>query len=255
MKRLRDTASNRPLAVLGGRTLKENYEWWLERERRGANSGGPNYVPPPRLPEAPPPAEDGTEREKLRLHLERCGVPERIIDILDGGLTETAAVQSVRAWWGIGGSFKLLHGESRAGKSVAAATVFLRMRNVVRWDGGSREDWDSAECAWVTADELARLGYFSEEAHQLLEHLGRVACVVIDDLGAEMHSESWRATLDSLLSERFGRTRCRTVLTTNLSAKRTSKTEPSPFEQRYGARIARRIRESGSVTAVEREET
>ena len=86
-----------------------------------------------------------------------------------------------------------------------------------------------------------------------MRHLGKVTCLVLDDLGAEMMSESWRATLDSLLAERFGRTRCRTLITTNVSARRPpdNPSSPSPFEERYGARIARRIRESGSVVSVE----
>lgn len=249
MRSIRELCSNRRFDILGGRTMAENFEWWLDRERRGANTGGPNYVRPPPHHEEPP--EEGAEADKLHVHLERCGVPERVAKVLEAGPHPTRALQAVRQWWGVGGSFMLLHGESGGGKSVAAASAFLRMRRVTRWQGGSHEDWDSAECAFETADELARFGYFGEEGHQLLKHLGKVTLLVLDDLGVEMASESWRATLDALLAERFGRTRCRTILTTNVSAARPGKDKPSPFEERYGARIARRIRESGSVVAVE----
>lgn len=245
-------SSNQRFPILGGRTLAENYEWWLDRCRRDANIGGANWVRPPDVVEPGPP-ERGDEDEQLRRHLERCGVPDRIGLILMGKLDETHPVQTVRQWWGLGTSFILIHGATGRGKSVAAASALLRMKRTVRWDGGERTSWDSSECAFETANELAGYGYFSEEGHQLLDHLGKVTCLVLDDLGAEMMSESWRATLDALLSERFGRTRCRTILTTNMSARRPTKDAPSPFEERYGARIARRIRESGTVVAVEAE--
>lgn len=255
MKSIKELAGNKRFAILGNRTMAENYEWWMDRCRRDANIGGKNHVaPPPRDDEFPP--EANTDAEKLHAHLERSGVPDRIAEVLRTGLQPTDAVESVKHWWGFGKSFMLLHGTSGKGKSVAAASAFLKMRRVTRWDGGSHEEWDSVGCAFETAAELARFGYFSDDAHRLLKHLGKVTCLVLDDLGVEMMSESWRATLDSLLAERFGRTYCRTILTTNLSCKksRDKPNEPSAFEERYGARLARRIRESGSVVAVESRE-
>jgi DNA replication protein DnaC len=125
------------------------------------------------------------------------------------------------------------------------------MRRVLRWQDGGYEEWDSAQCAFESAHDLSRVGYFDADGATYFRHLGKVALLVLDDLGAEMLSESWVATLDGLLAERFGRTGCRTVLTTNVSAKRETHNATSAFEQRYGARIARRIRESGNVVAVE----
>ncbi len=250
MKSLKEIAGNKAFAILGGRTMAENYEWWLDRCRRDANHGGANWVRPPEFVEPPKP-EPGDDAEALRRHLERSGCPERIARVLTGALNRTAPVESVRHWWGSTVSFMLLHGVTGKGKTVAAASALLRMRRTVRWDGGQHESWDSHECAFESADELARMGYFGDEQHQILKHLGKVKCLVLDDLGAELMTESWRATLDSLLSERFGRPHCRTLITTNVSARRPSKDVLSPFEERYGARIARRIRESGSVVAVE----
>ena len=250
MRRISELGGNRPLAILGGRTLKENHEWWLDRERRGANSGGPNWVPPPPRADEPPPETDN-EAEALKWHLERCGVPDRIAAVLQAGPSETHAVQAVRQWWGLGRGFMLLHGDTGGGKTVAACSAFLRMRRTVRWRGGEYADWDSADCAFITAGELSRLGYFSDDAKALLEHVGKVTCLVLDDLGAELASESWQATLLDIVAERHGRTRCRTLLTSNVSARRPEAGKPSPFEARYGARIARRIRDSGSVVAVE----
>lgn len=244
---LKEIAGNKRYEILGGRTLAENHEWWLDRCRRDANIGGKNHVPPPPREEYPP--EPGNDAELLRMHLERAVVPDRIANVIHGGLEERDAVQALRRWWGFGKSFALLFGESGGGKSVAAASAFLNMRRVIRWDGGRHEEWDSAECAFQSADELARLSYF--DSTKLLDHLGRITCLVLDDLGVELMTDSWRATLDALLAERFGRTRCRTVLTTNVSARKPGPDKPSPFEVRYGARIARRIRESGVVIAVE----
>lgn len=240
--------SGKHLAILGGRSGRENHEWWLDRCRRDANQGGLNHVAP--VAAAEPPPDPGEAPELLRLHLERSGVPERVADILRGNLDVTPPVRAVRNWWGTGASFLLLHGDTGRGKSVAAASALLEMRRVVRWNGGERSRWDSSECSFESADELARMSYFGEEQHQTMKHLGKVTCLVLDDLGAELMTEGWRATLDALLAERFGRTRCRTVLTTNVSTRRPKDGVPSPFEERYGTRIARRIRESGAVIAV-----
>lgn len=238
------------MAILGGRTMAENHAWWVDRCRRDANIGGVNWVAPEAKPETQSP-EAGDDAELLRLHLERAGIPDRLGSVLRGKLYDTEPVVALRRWWDAGSSFLLLHGETGSGKSVAAASAMLKMRRVVRWDGGQHDGWASSECSFETADALARNSYFGEEAHQLVRHLGRVTCLVIDDLGAELMSEGWRATLDAILAERFGRSRCRTVITTNISAKRPSKDAVSQFEERYGSRIARRIRESGSVVAVE----
>lgn len=252
-------AGGKRLDVLGGRTLKENHAWWLDRERRGANGGwgtrngpGPNYVQPrPRPDDLPPETADPSEA--LRLHLTRCGVPDRVAEVLTAGPDERDAVTVVRHWWGLGQPLLLLHGTTGGGKTVAACTAFLRMRRTVRWEGGAAEDWDSAGCEFVTAGELARGSYFGPEAAEARRHLERVTLLVVDDLGAELMSDGWASNLTELVTHREARAHARTVLTTNVGCRPVAHGRPSPFEARYGSRVARRIRESGAVVHVDPE--
>jgi len=249
MRRLSEIASTARFAILDGRTMRENHEWHLARRAAGTNIGGPNYRPPPPLPAVEPPGDPGGELELLRLHLARAGVPERAAQVLEAP-RDTSAMVAVRAWASLPASFMLLHGDSGAGKTIAACGAFLSVKRTIRWTGGQRTEWHSEACAFQPAAEVAQLGYYSDDAHELLDYLGRVRWLVLDDLGTELKSESWRAELDALVAERHGRLGCKTILTTNLSCKPPAVGKPSPFEERYGARIARRIRESGNVVAV-----
>lgn len=262
MKRLNQLGGNQRFEILGGRTLRENHEWWLDRVRRDANIGGKNHVPPPDRPEALP-AETDDAAQAARTHLNRCGVPPRVAELLcvapepsqgpSRAFSERPAVAVVRGWWGLDLRFLILYGETGTGKTVAACSTFLAMRRTVRWDGGSTEDWDSAACGFWTAAELARGSHFGDEAEELRRHLEGLTLLVIDDLGVELAHEGWQSSLESLIDNRDGRPHSRTVLTTNLSCKRSRRdpNAPSPFEQRYGARIARRIRESGTVMSID----
>lgn len=258
MKRIGELAGNQRLAVLSGRTLKENYEWWLDRERRGANGGhgtrngpGPNYVPPaPRPDDLPPETKD--PQEGLQAHLRRVDVPDHARALLVRGLRPTEAVGAIQGWFDRGKPLALLYGESGSGKTVAACIPFLQLRRTLRWGDGQADDWDSVAGAFWSAVDLARAPLYGKEADALHAHLERVTLLVIDDLGVEPSTEGWHSMLTDLVGQREARERTRTILTTNLSCRRqrSSPDAPSPFEARYGGRIARRIRESGAIIAV-----
>lgn len=235
MKSLREIMqSNKRFAVLGGRTLAENAAHWAEQRAKVAEAcGAPHQV-----------LEDPCD---LPLHLSRCGVPSRLAAVVVAGPRPTSVVRAVKDWIEGDASFLVLHGESGGGKSLAASTVFLAARETIRWNGGEQTKWSSYDCGFLGATELARQSYFDDEGRQLVHHLKRVQLLVLDDLGAELVTAPFLSTLEDVLDARFSDRRKRTVLTTNVSLQRASRETKSDFETRYGARIARRIRESSQI--------
>lgn len=240
-------ASHKRSDALGGRTPEENAAYWRERWAAGTGVVWPDGPRKARAHEIVPEAYD------VREHLGRCAVPSRLVDVIAAGPEQTAVVQATRTWLEGDKSLLLLHGETGGGKSLAAATVFLAARETFHWDGGEVPIWDSAGCMFLAASALSRGSYFDDEGKALVAHAKKVRLLVLDELGAELISAPYMSTFDEILTERFGDRRKRTVLTSNISARRAKEqpTKPSPFEERYGARVARRIRESGTVVAVE----
>lgn len=244
MKSLRDLDfAHRRHAFLGGLTLAECAEKYREQQAAAAAENPP-----------PPPAP--IDELDLPLHLARCGVPDHMASVLVGGAEDTGPVRAVREWMETTAGFLVLHGPSGAGKSLAAATIFLAARDDIRLaDGTIIKRYDSRDCAFVEASMLSRDSYFSPEAREFVALCKKRRLLVLDDLGAEVASGPYLSTLDEIITARFEDRRLRTALTSNVSAQRPSLEKPSPFEERYGARIARRIRESGKVVAVEPRKT
>lgn len=268
-KRLGDIAARdgKRHALLGHWTVAENMACWRRWQESGFEGlGVPHKDATPELkaevyqrwrekdPLAPkgrgqqehePEANIGEKQTAdLDAHLTYIGMPEVTREVLRQGVEERPVVKAVRDWWRTQTRLALLYGESGAGKTVAACVPFLYAKQP--------QFWDSGKCGFISADELARLSYFGAESEQLLRQLSRVRLLVLDDLGAELASDGWKSTLDKLITDREGRKGCRTVITTNLSARRPGPDKASPFEERYGARVARRIRESGKVICAER---
>jgi hypothetical protein len=240
MKSLRELdVSHRRHAFLGGLTLAE----CAEKYRKAQETARAENPPPPPAP---------IDELDLPLHLARSGVPDHMASVLVGGPEDTGPVRAVREWMETTAGFLVLHGPSGAGKSLAAATIFLAARDDIKLaDGTVIKRYDSRECAFVEASMLSRESYFDQEARDFIAICKRRRLLVLDDLGAEVASGPYLSTLDEIITARFEDKRLRTVLTSNVSAARPDRETPSPFEVRYGARIARRIRDSGKVVAVE----
>jgi hypothetical protein len=267
-KSLKEITGDRRFAFLGGRTMRENFEHrnakWvrgegvLAPEPKGSTTPyawwGPRYAghwpadwkQGDPIPKARPVVE--TPRDlaaELETHLTRVGVPIRLANVLRSGLEEREAVRKVREWYASDKSLLLLHGETGVGKSCAAASLFLLTKKPSWVDG--QPEWNSRG-AFADAQDVAS-NLFTDEGKAVLAFLEGAEFVVLDELGVETVSAPWLSALDNLLNKRFGNPRLRTVLATNISAARASVDKPSPFETRYGSRIARRIRESGMVFA------
>src|SRR5882757_7087206 len=144
-------------------------------------------------------------------------IPTRFLDRLVAGAIEPSDAREAT-----GETFDLLvlSGGPGTGKTLAACEW---LRDVKR--GG----W------FVTAALLARYPRYDAKAmHDLLT----CRALVVDDLGCEYMDDkgNFMAVLDEVINARYGE-RLPTLITTNLNA--------DAFKERYGSRIADRIREDG----------
>jgi DNA replication protein DnaC len=128
-------------------------------------------------------------------------------------------------------------GGAGSGKTVAAAECLLRSQ--MRW-GANGETWaySSSEAKFKLASDLARLSYFDSESQRTLGRCERVRWLILDDLGSELVTDTWRSNLSQLVNERNSARR-KTIITTNLPIE--------DFKARYDERIVSRIRGNGVV--------
>lgn len=179
--------------------------------------------------------EEAAERAEAAQHrLQGAGVGSRAAKAWAGSLKGTEAIKAVREWLNGDVCFLLLSGDVGCGKTVAAveaiATHYGRF--------------------WRAAD-ASRLGAFGSEAGEELARMRSASLLVLDDLGTEFLADVWHANFDALVDYRYSEKK-RTLLTTNLA--------PELFRERYGTRVADRIRHDGTVfrcgsTSMRRQQT
>lgn len=179
-------------------------------------------------------------KEAQRRELAALGLSEKDHELLSSGVvTETLAVQAVRS---SGVRLTALSGGPGSGKTTAGA-VWLADLVMERssWSGidGALPAF-RAKAMFVTAAKLSRWPRYDDDA---MNRILKSTRLVIDDLGAEYvdKSGSYLSLLDEVINERYANKRA-TLLTTNLRA--------DEFKDRYGERIADRIREVGKFVVV-----
>lgn len=141
-------------------------------------------------------------------------------------LRETAAIEGVRQREREGQTFLVLCGPVGVGKTFAAQLALKLAAEKGRTGH------------WARAVELTRLSLFDAADRARVEEMRTAAFLVIDDLGVETIHDPWVQTLDDVIDARYA-ARLPTVITTNL--------DPGRLKERYGARIADRIRHDGLV--------
>lgn len=157
-------------------------------------------------------------------------VPRVAADVERGGLADTEARTAAKKFREAKGAWcLLLLGGIGSGKTTAAGEL--------AWAFGLEEK----RVAWIRASESARLSGFGAEALERFEHWRSAKLVVLDDLGTEAMTPTWQQALDDLLDDRYQRM-APTVITSNLT--------PEGFKQRYGERIADRVRQDGIVSTL-----
>lgn len=151
-----------------------------------------------------------------RRRLEAIGLPADVIRLFHEELSATACLARVRSEQDV---LLVLAGAPGAGKTVAACWafraadgIFLRAAKLARWD---RYDMDAMD--------------------SLLE----TNLLVIDDLGSEFldGKGNFMAIFDEVIADRSENLR-RTIMTANMTA--------DVFRERYGERVADRIRKYGA---------
>mgnify|MGYP001268914844 CR=1 FL=1 len=197
----------------------------------------------------------------LKRFLSEIGVGDVTRDAVVGSLEETIALRAVKEWTKTGGILLLL-GSKGTGKTTAAAWG-LSMLGVTKWPrcfcdrcrgGGPMEDCfvGAGHRAQVADEDLnptkarfVKAGHLAAALHRpggeaTWDEVRKVYALAIDDLGREYSDQHgrWLAELDLLIDDRHEMRRP-TVITSNLG--------PEEFKQRYGERIADRIRQMGLV--------
>ncbi|RYZ47179.1 MAG: hypothetical protein EOO72_00145 [Myxococcaceae bacterium] len=200
-------------------------------------------------------------REGLPAKLLERGLPALAVKVWQEGARETGALRAARqcmAQLDVPSTerrspFLLLTGVVGTGKTTAAAVALLELAHarLAQEDEAEEHGVRSPRrhhflpshpgvpsFAYWSAARLSRRPLFGAEALSEMELAKRVDVLVVDDLGVEFMAENgpWQATLDEVLDARYADAGV-TVLTTNLTW--------DLFSERYGARIADRIRHLG----------
>lgn len=165
-------------------------------------------------------ARDLEERDKRRTaELVDLGAPRRAI-LAARERKDTPAMRKVAEWSQGEKTILVLSGRPGCGKTVAA----------VSWGFVS-----SHTPVFLRAAAFAMASRYNPEERAVW---ARAGALILDDLGAEYQDAkgSFAVDLDELIDTVYGDMR-RMIITTNAGAE--------DFKQRYGARVADRIREAG----------
>lgn len=130
----------------------------------------------------------------------------------------------------------LLLGNRGQGKTVAACHVAIEMQR--RFESLLSTGQARAECLFVAATEFSRLSSYQKEDQAYFESLKHAPLVVVDDLGTERFNPVAQEHFHELIDYRTGR-RLPMVLTSNLLS--------SEFKERYGERIADRLKSCSMI--------
>jgi len=173
--------------------------------------------------------QEAQRQADLRRDLVERGCPAKDLErAISGELQDTAAVSEARGAMALGLTLLVLSGLRGCGKTTAAAWWLLQRRK-------PSEYVRTGPPRFVDATALARWPKYDDAKMHELE---RASALVIDDLGIEYDDKhgAFRSFLDGLVNARYAAV-LPTLITTNLRA--------TEFKERYGERIADRIREAG----------
>lgn len=182
---------------------------------------------------------DADMKMEMRRVFGTLGVPTKDVGpLLEGKIQQTEAiVKLTQAPQGL----TVLSGLPGCGKTVAASHwIYGWAMNPQNWDVDATPARLRGRMLWVTAAKLSRWPKYDEEQMRKLLGADRL---VIDDMGVEYLDEkgAYLSLLDEVLNARYDGMRP-TVMTTNLDAQ--------TFKERYGVRLADRIREVGKFIPV-----
>ncbi len=171
---------------------------------------------------------------QIRAAMTERGLSLRHLDDIAHGVTrETLAVKAMRDNANRG--VCVLAGNVGCGKTYAAHLWLLQAEE------RRPHEWQPHQACMVTSTWFARQSRYDDDGKSA--DIPTVKRLVIDDMGIEYADTrgSFLVDLDELLDLRW-RARLQTVITTNFSSE--------AFKERYGQRIADRIRHEGAFVVV-----
>lgn len=199
---------------------------------------------------------DHRTEEARHKNLLGSGVPMKdVTQICNIEVKSTTATEAVECFLSDERSLLVLSGTRGCGKTFAASwgcdhwceryAVKHAVENWDRWEepygfGAKVGPLRYPEFLFIDVSKLTRLSRYSDKDMAKVEN---PRLLVIDDLGVEYLDDkgSFLSTIDGIINSRYASTK-KTVITTNLPS--------TKFKERYGERIADRIRESGQFVEI-----
>ena len=168
------------------------------------------------------------QAKKKKTLIDKWGVPTRIMKNLEE-FKLTRAIKAVEKFKGSAqeGWCLVLSSGKGTGKSTAAAHWLMDYVKEIHMSGNIKQIR-----RWWSGTRLARISSYNSE----FEKICVLPVLVLDDLGVEFLDKNgnFQQKLDELLDDRYSNFR-KTIITTNLNS--------DDFKERYGERVADRIRE------------
>lgn len=151
----------------------------------------------------------------------------------DEDLYDTPAIVAARQWVASDAWALVLLGEPGRGKSQAAAWLYIRMRDAAVAEAQAPGVFERArDVLWLRARNLGLMDWATKAAAET--RCAAAYGLVVDEMGAE--DDRQRDALSNLIEQR-GDNLERTVITSNLDRR--------GFANRYGGRLASRLRAGG----------
>lgn len=169
-------------------------------------------------------------------HLLACGVPELEAEVVAQGAADNPVTTAVREFAAGPLTFCLVLGGAGSGKTIAVCEALLNAK--MFWDGGKSWAYSPSEAKFFLSSDLARLSYFDTESVKTLGRAERCPWLVLDDVGSELVTDTWRSNLSEIINQRNSHRR-KTLITSNLTSE--------DFKAKYDGRIISRIRGNGVV--------
>jgi DNA replication protein DnaC len=191
-------------------------------------------------------AHEARQWARMGEALEDCGLQAGEVAALRRGLSgDWEALREVRAWLKGPEAHLLLLGAPGTGKTLAGAEAVASCRFwYMHPDWGRTWAWPEAlgDCGlYVLSGDVATLSYYGKDTETWRRKLCGCRLLVVDELGTEVMSAGWQSLLDTIFNQRH-RAQRKTLLLSNLDA--------ADFKARYGARLARRVREEGRAVSL-----
>jgi DNA replication protein DnaC len=178
------------------------------------------------------------EELETRKRMVSFGVPVKDVEaIAIEALDASEAMKHIVRFEGLEEYILILSGPAGCGKTTAAANWLVRPAGKLT---AAKFGLKLRKPTFVTAARLFRTSRYDTDAMAILEKASKL---VIDDIGTEYSDQKGFVTsfVDGLINERYANL-LPTVITTNLRVE--------TFTERYGERVARRVRTVGTFVSI-----